>query len=518
MSLSWWHGPYFSIAGKSTGSTYVTTRLGWGECTVSTCCILTSSVHPTHTTSLLIWNEWIDNLALRRVFYLEHDHFRERKHELQYLGKLSDPEIEFQSERPPFIPHPEIRDTVPNVSLYSALYKLPDYFFSTAMSSSSSLLDRQLASTVEFFDKCVPNQPGYSSAVAAVTILPDATQVAQAWRKWYKCAGRLRRLRFIRSRIRELQKIQQQNNQQQNLEPPPPTTTKKEPQRQEADNDGMDLEKYFNHFESSEASDGSLSTLSRSKKAESERKVGDQPTKDRVQSPNPLSSESKTQRANGGTSSPRMRRNSIPLPTVAELGSVLWGPSEDNSLPNVKMDKRGSPETTTDVETGLSIEQSTSNDGEHSIQMIASGLSTPEEFPFFSDIGSENEAIGSGESAAEISDETRPRSKAPELCFPSIDTRRSPSADTYDTPGQSHDVSSSVLRKSPESVGLAEEGKLDLFLADDGMEQVPGINPCQRSLVSLYFIASSPLSMSVVFQHSFLPTVANLHKGKRYTM
>jgi len=47
----------------------------------------------------------------------------------------------------------------------------------------------------------VPNQPGFSSSVAAVTILPDAPKLAKAWRAWYRHVGLLRRLRFIRSLI-----------------------------------------------------------------------------------------------------------------------------------------------------------------------------------------------------------------------------------------------------------------------------------------------------------------------------
>lgn len=121
------------------------------------------------------------------------------------MSNLPDPEIEFQDERPPYIPHPEMRETIPSVSLYSVLYKLPNHFYSTSSGVTDSMLQRQLSSTVEFFDKCVPNQPGYSSSVAAVTILPDTAQVAKAWRKWYACATHLRRLRLIRRRIRELE-------------------------------------------------------------------------------------------------------------------------------------------------------------------------------------------------------------------------------------------------------------------------------------------------------------------------
>lgn len=65
-------------------------------------------------------------------------------------------------------------------------------------------IDWQLALTTTFFDQCVPNQPGFSSSVAAVTILPSAGKMRQAWAKWYTAAAKLRRLRYIRSLIADL--------------------------------------------------------------------------------------------------------------------------------------------------------------------------------------------------------------------------------------------------------------------------------------------------------------------------
>ena len=43
-----------------------------------------------------------------------------------------------------------------------------------------------------------------TSSVAAVTILPSATELATAWNEWNKAAKCISRLRFIRRRIREL--------------------------------------------------------------------------------------------------------------------------------------------------------------------------------------------------------------------------------------------------------------------------------------------------------------------------
>jgi hypothetical protein len=64
-------------------------------------------------------------------------------------------------------------------------------------------LDWQLAFATKYFDSCVPNPPGYSSSVAAITILPSASELANAWGKWYAAATELRRLRFIRMTIGE---------------------------------------------------------------------------------------------------------------------------------------------------------------------------------------------------------------------------------------------------------------------------------------------------------------------------
>ena len=74
-------------------------------------------------------------------------------------------------------------------------------------------VDWHLALTAAFFDHCVPNQPGFSSSVAAVTVLPSSKAIASAWRKWYKAASKHRRLRFLR-RAMDL-KLQQEYQEQQ---------------------------------------------------------------------------------------------------------------------------------------------------------------------------------------------------------------------------------------------------------------------------------------------------------------
>eukprot|EP00980_Cylindrotheca_fusiformis_P028826 scaffold22653_cov119-Cylindrotheca_fusiformis.AAC.7 len=152
--------------------------------------------------------EWIDVLAMRRVYYLEANHYEDRKEELETIAEDAGTEDEaYIAKRAVWVPHPELRDTVPNIELYSVLVgglpSLPTEAIENvdAVFSRKQSMDWQLSVTTAFFDHCVPNQPGFSSSVAAVTILPAAAQLTDAWKQWYKAAAKLRRLRFIRRRI-----------------------------------------------------------------------------------------------------------------------------------------------------------------------------------------------------------------------------------------------------------------------------------------------------------------------------
>ena len=73
--------------------------------------------------------------------------------------------------------------------------------FLSLKDTEQQLTDWQLSVTTAFFDRCCPNQPGFSSSVAAITVLPGSRQLARAWSRWYSAAAALRRLRFIRSSI-----------------------------------------------------------------------------------------------------------------------------------------------------------------------------------------------------------------------------------------------------------------------------------------------------------------------------
>lgn len=167
-------------------------------------------------TCVLIWEEWIQNLALRRVYYLEYNHYEHRKAEIEYIESLKDPEDINTTNRPVFVVHPEYRDTVPNISLYSVLFRIPLHNGVNGEDNSShasiSDVGRQLQLAIEFFDKVVPNQPGYSSSIAALTILPDVKRLSQAWKRWFRCAGKVRRLNFIRQRLQQLREEQKSKN------------------------------------------------------------------------------------------------------------------------------------------------------------------------------------------------------------------------------------------------------------------------------------------------------------------
>jgi hypothetical protein len=188
----------------------------------------------------LLSQEWVQVLAMRRVYFLEYNVWQERRKELKATmmyeqdnnhhihhksggvhhedkdrDNINEEEIEEDDcliHRDPWIPHPEQRDTIPNIALYSLLVGgLPSLPIESGEGVNTEeaikfakreSIDWQLSLTTTFFDHCVSSSmPGFSSSVAAVTILPPAKEMTQAWRKWYTAASRLRRLRFIRQQI-----------------------------------------------------------------------------------------------------------------------------------------------------------------------------------------------------------------------------------------------------------------------------------------------------------------------------
>jgi len=186
----------------------------------------------------LLQREWVENLALRRVYYLEADHWDLRSEDLRETelsdsdsdessdGKQKDSQqtgpnrkqkSNYRNNRDPWIPHPEMRETVPNIELYSVLVgNLPSSLSEILYDPKDTLaqnltkkeiVEWQLNVTSAFFDRCVPRPPGFSSSVAAVTILPDAPDLAAAWRKWYQHAVMVRKVKFIQSHWSSLQRL-----------------------------------------------------------------------------------------------------------------------------------------------------------------------------------------------------------------------------------------------------------------------------------------------------------------------
>jgi Late exocytosis, associated with Golgi transport len=168
----------------------------------------------------LLQQEWVQILAMRRVYYFERDIYGQRKQELADMTTRSltrnskNKSMEQEKhliERDPWVPHPEQRDTVPSIALYSVLVggipqppPRPRQSSSTLATHSSRItgnsggggggddddddavyhlskresIDWQLSLCGAFFDHCVPNQPGFSSSVAAVSILPGVRDIS----------------------------------------------------------------------------------------------------------------------------------------------------------------------------------------------------------------------------------------------------------------------------------------------------------------------------------------------------
>jgi hypothetical protein len=159
----------------------------------------------------LLTLEWIENVKLRRAFFLEASHYGRRmielnKLDLDFVTKKKRASVYDDLSRDDdetlhaHLTHPEIRETPPSVGLYSVLYQLPNCMVTYDTDGATSL-ERQLVATTRFFDEVVPPQPGFSSSVVAVTMIPKAKLVAKAWNKWRLVEKKLITLRYIRKLI-----------------------------------------------------------------------------------------------------------------------------------------------------------------------------------------------------------------------------------------------------------------------------------------------------------------------------
>ncbi len=191
----------------------------WRIMTLCICCVLIYLY-----TYFLLWREWVENVALRRAFFLEASHYGQRMIELNkldldfvkkkkknddygYNGKrCSDQYERTERSRPPYLTHPEVRETPPSVGLYSVLCQLPNAMITYDTDGASSV-ERQLVATTKFFDMVVPPMPGFSSSVVAATMIPDAKLVTKCWIKWNGVEKRLQKLRRIRELIEKAEGV-----------------------------------------------------------------------------------------------------------------------------------------------------------------------------------------------------------------------------------------------------------------------------------------------------------------------
>jgi len=152
----------------------------------------------------LLKTEWEYLLPMRRKYYLEEDFWKNRRADLQET-LLSANSIDEKEYRDPWIPHPETRDTPENIELYSVLVghlpTPPADLETGGPLTENEIMTWQLKAATALFDYSVPNQPGFSSSIAAITMLPSSKELAVTWKRWRAAAYATRRLRFIRRMI-----------------------------------------------------------------------------------------------------------------------------------------------------------------------------------------------------------------------------------------------------------------------------------------------------------------------------
>jgi len=192
-----------------------------------------------YTLYLLKW-QWIENIALRRKYFLEATLYSKRTKELNKLAiqkkeidnlvmddhlnettlesdqalasRLRQERMNENKNRPEHLTHPEITETPPGIGIFSVLYQLPRSMV-TYDTDGATTLERQLVATTNFFDEIVPPESGFSSSVAAVTILPNAKLLAKARAKWEICEKRAQKLRYTRKKLQAAIKKQREYEQ-----------------------------------------------------------------------------------------------------------------------------------------------------------------------------------------------------------------------------------------------------------------------------------------------------------------
>jgi hypothetical protein len=329
---------------------------------------------------------------------------------------------------------------------------------------------------VAFFDKCVPNQIGFSSSVAAVTILPDSSQVSYAWKKWYACANRLRRLRFIRSRIRHLQKqeedkVEMQVAHEQEEESTPFLQAPPKPENGPASQNGKnDLDSSASHSSSKDqgvAEGQGGDTVARvSPRKDGDKRKDDTVTRaagprhldlkalDTVEEHDSGNSEAGTSEHLGEAAISIESPTAVYLENVSDVGGV--GSTSSSTRRSASSEEARSM----NADNASSSMQSESTIGEGRPAGTRAGIDCPPE-------GFETFTVPAGESAREKSESIHYSNESsdgknalPNTMSPDFMSRKRLHFAKFDK------------EKASQLVGLAEEAKLDMFLSDDGMEQL----------------------------------------------
>ena len=168
----------------------------------------------------ILRQEWIELIRFRRTYYLGREGVSHRSEWSKGLAFTTPTTNNTNNknattsnpDRDPWIPHPEQPDTPPNVEPYSILLGHLPILMLNGDNDEENLQSPQQPpppTQIQFQLKCVkdclediiPSEPGYSSPIVAVSILPCAVQVGLVWRKWYTTLTHQRRLKYIRDCI-----------------------------------------------------------------------------------------------------------------------------------------------------------------------------------------------------------------------------------------------------------------------------------------------------------------------------
>ncbi|KAL3926289.1 MAG: hypothetical protein SGBAC_013534, partial [Bacillariaceae sp.] len=136
------------------------------------------------------------------------------------LRSIDDDHLQLK-DREAWIPHPEQPDTVPNIEPYSVLIgPLPTVSQFAPKNGNASAMHLKeedqflpisdipypqqllLKSIVHQLEGQVPQEPGYSSPICAITVVPTAKEIGPVWMVWYDTLKKLRRLLFIRKHMK----------------------------------------------------------------------------------------------------------------------------------------------------------------------------------------------------------------------------------------------------------------------------------------------------------------------------